>query len=56
MERKIQLKETYLNIDFGNSPFLKLENGLKIPYSYHLHLPISLPMVQIGIISLPLVR
>ncbi|OBZ14985.1 hypothetical protein A8L34_14010 [Bacillus sp. FJAT-27264] len=30
---KIQLMETYVNIDFGNSPFLKLDNGLQIPYS-----------------------
>lgn len=33
MERKIQLMETYVNIDFGNSPFLKLDKGLQIPYS-----------------------
>ncbi|MDF9841274.1 MULTISPECIES: hypothetical protein [unclassified Paenibacillus] len=33
MERKIQLMETYVNIDLGNSPFLKLDNGLQIPYS-----------------------
>lgn len=33
MERKIQLMETYVNIEFGNSPFLKLDKGLQIPYS-----------------------
>ena len=33
MERTIQLMETHLNIDLGNPPFLKLDNGLQIPYS-----------------------
>lgn len=33
MEHTIQLMETYLNIDLGNSPFLKLDKGLQIPYS-----------------------
>lgn len=33
MERKIQLMETYVNIEIGNSPFLKLDKGLQIPYS-----------------------
>ncbi|OMG02651.1 hypothetical protein BK146_02840 [Paenibacillus sp. FSL R7-0333] len=34
MERKIQLMETYVNIDLGNSPFLKIDKGLQIPYSF----------------------
>lgn len=33
MKRKIQLMETYVNIELGNPPFLKLDNGLQIPYS-----------------------
>ena len=33
MEHTIQLMETYLNIDLGKPPFLKLDNGLQIPYS-----------------------
>jgi hypothetical protein len=33
MERTIQLMETHLDIDLGNPPFLKLDNGLQIPYS-----------------------
>ena len=33
MDRKIQLMETYVNIDFGNSPLLKFHKELQIPYS-----------------------
>lgn len=33
MVHTIQLMETHLNIDLGNTPFLKLDNGLQIPYS-----------------------
>jgi hypothetical protein len=33
MERKIQLMETYVDIDLGNPPFLKLDGGVQIPYS-----------------------
>jgi hypothetical protein len=33
MERKIQPMETYLDIELGKSPFLKLGNELQIPYS-----------------------
>lgn len=34
MERTIQFMETHLNIDLGNPPFLKLDKGLQIPYSW----------------------
>jgi len=33
MNRKIELMETYINIDLGNPPFLKLDEGLQIPYA-----------------------
>lgn len=33
LQRTIELMETYLKIDLGNPPFLKLDNGLEIPFT-----------------------